>query len=154
MDRSTFSAASVTSCGTAPLRSARLTVAAAKKDGEARVADAKKDASLVLGQAATVSRADRSGTVPQEVTKAALKVDLSKGPNVIGVALPDGGYAAIRVLKSSTHATDPQWKEAATYAYEDAETQAVYDSLKARYKVKYNDERIAKATSQAASAPN
>ena len=129
-------------------------VAAAKKDGEARVADAKKDTSLVLGQTATVGRSDRSGAVPQEVILAALKVDLAKGPNVVGVALPDGGYAAIRVLKSSTKAPDAQWKDAVTYAYGDAEAQAVYDSLKARYKVKYNDERIAKVTSQAASAPN
>ena len=129
-------------------------VAAAKKDGEARIADAKKDASLVLGTAATVSRADRSGAVPQEVTLAALKVDLSKGPNVVGVALPDASYAAIRVLKSATHAPDAQFKDLATYAYEEAESQAVFDSLKARYKVKYNDDRIAKATSQAASAPN
>ncbi|MFL6630428.1 MAG: hypothetical protein ACJ8G1_28595, partial [Vitreoscilla sp.] len=75
-------------------------------------------------------------------------------PNVVGVPLADGGYAAVRVLKSSTHAPDAQWKDAATYAYEDAEAQAVYDALKARYKVKYDDERIAKTTSQAASAPN
>ena len=128
--------------------------AAAKKDGEARVAEAKKDAALVLGQPATVGRTDRTSDVPREVTLAALKVDLSKGPNVVGVPLADGGYAAVRVLKSSTHAPDAQWKDAATYAYEDAESQAVYDSLKARYKVKYNDERIAKTTSQAASAPN
>ena len=128
--------------------------AAAKKDGEARVAEAKKDAALVLGQPATVGRSDRTGAVPREVTLAALKVDLSKGPAVVGVALADGGYAAVRVLKSSTHAPDAQWKDAATYAYEDAEAQAVYDSLKARYKVKYNEERIAKTTSQAASAPN
>ena len=128
--------------------------AAAKKDGEARVAEAKKDAALVLGQPATVGRSDRTGAVPKEVTLAALKVDLSKGPAVVGVPLADGGYAAVRVLKSSTHAPDAQWKDAATYAYEDAEAQAVYDSLKARYKVKYNEERIAKTTSQAASAPN
>ena len=129
-------------------------VAAARKDGEARVAEARKDAALVLGTPATVGRSDRSGAVPQEVMQAALKVDLSKGPNVVGVSLPDGSYAAVRVLKSSTHAPDPQWKDAATYAYEDAEAQAVYDSLKARYKVKYNDDRIAKVTSQPASAPN
>ena len=128
--------------------------AAAKKDGEARVAEAKKDPALVLGQPATVGRSDRSGAVPREVTLAALKVDLAKGPNVVGVSLPDGGYAAIRVLKSSAHAPDAQWKDAATYAYEDAEAQAVYDSLKARYKVKYREDRIARVTSQAASAPN
>ena len=132
--------------------------AAAKKDGEARVADAKKDASLALPQAATVSRLDRSGAVPQQVTQAALKADIAKGPAVVGVALPDGSYAAVRVLKSTPHVPDAnesaQWKSVATDAYEEAEGQAVYDSLKARYKVKYDDERIAKVTSQPASAPN
>jgi len=132
--------------------------AAAKKDGEARVADAKKDAALALPQAATVGRMDRSGAVPQQVMQAALKADLSKGPAVVGVALPDGGYAAIRVVKSTPHvpnaAESAQWKSVATDAYEEAVTQAVYESLKTRFKVKYNDERIAKVTSQAASAPN
>jgi peptidyl-prolyl cis-trans isomerase D len=132
--------------------------AAAKKDGEARVAEAKKDASLALPQTATVSRMDRSGGVPAQVMQAALKADVSKGPVAVGVALPDGGYAAIRVVKSTPHvpntAESAQWKNVATEAYEEAVTQAVYDSLKLRYKTKYNDERIAKVTSQAASAPN
>jgi len=132
--------------------------AAAKTDGEARVAEAKKDPALALPLTATVSRLDRSGAVPLQVTQAALKADLSKGPAVAGVALPDGGYAAIRVLKSTPHVPDAnesaQWKSVATDAYEEAEAQAVYDSLKARYKTKYNDERIAKAMAQPASAPN
>jgi peptidyl-prolyl cis-trans isomerase D len=132
--------------------------AAAARDGEARVAEAKKDASLALPQTATVSRMDRSGAVPQQVVQAALKADLSKGPTVVGLALPDGSYAAIRVLKSTPHVPDAneqaQWKNVATDAYEEAEAQAVYDSLKARYKTKYNEERIARVTSQAASAPN
>ena len=133
-------------------------IESAKKDGEARVAAAKKDPALALPLAATVSRADRTGAVPFQVTQAALKADLSKGPTVVGLALPDGGYAAIRVLKSAPHAPDTnealQAKNAFTDAYEDAEAQAVYDSLKQRYKVKYNDERIAKASSEPASAPN
>jgi len=132
--------------------------AAAKKDGEARVGEAKKDASLALPQTATVNRMDRSGAVPVQVMQAALKADLSKGPAAVGVALPDGGYAAIRVVKSTPHvpnaAESAQWKNVATDAYEESVAQAVYDSLKVRYKVKYNDERIAKVTSQAASAPN
>jgi len=132
--------------------------AAATRDGEARVAEAKKDAALVLPQAVTVSRLDRSGAVPPQVTQAALKADLSKGPAVVGVALPDGGYAAIRVLKSTPHAPDAnesaQWKSVATDAYEAAEAEAVYDSLKQRYKTKYNDEHIAKVTSRPASTPN
>jgi peptidyl-prolyl cis-trans isomerase D len=136
-------------------------LASAKKDGDARVAAAKADPALALPLTATVSRIpDRSGAAPtpREVTMAALKADLSKGPTVIGVALPDGSYAAVRVLKSTPHVPDAneaaQAKDAFTNAYEDAEAQAVYDSLKVRYKVKMDDARIAAVTSQAASAPN
>jgi peptidyl-prolyl cis-trans isomerase D len=130
----------------------------ARKDGEARVAAAKKDPALVLPQAATVSRIDRSIAIPRPVVEAALKADLSKGPAVVGLALPDGSYAAIRVLKSTPHQPDTneslQFKNAFTDAYEEAEAEAVYDSMKTRFKVKYHDDRIAKFTSQAASAPN
>ena len=133
-------------------------MAAAKKDGEDRVADAKKDPALALPLTATVSRIDQSGAVPRPVVEAALKADLSKGPTVIGLPLADGGFAVIRVLKSTPHVPDAgeaeQAKAAFTNAYEDAEAQAVYDSLKARYKVKYFDDRIAKVTAQAASAPD
>ena len=141
----------------AAVRSAQA-VANAQKDGEARVAAAKKDPALALPQAATVSRLDRTGVVPRPVVEAALKADLSKGPTVVGLALPDGSYAAIRVLKSTPHQPDAnetaQFKNAFTDAFEEAEAQAVYDSLKARYKVKYREDRIAKFTSQAASAAN
>jgi peptidyl-prolyl cis-trans isomerase D len=133
-------------------------MAAAKKDGEARLADAKKDPELALPLTATVSRIDQSGAVPRPVVDAALKADLSKGPTVLGLPLADGGFAVIRVLKSTPHIPDAgeaeQAKTVFTNAYEDAEAQAVYDSLKARYKVKYFDDRIAKVTAQAASAPD
>ncbi len=135
-----------------------LAMASAKKDGEARVAAARSDAALALPLTATVSRTDRSGAVPRQVTEAALKADVSKGPVVIGLALPDGGYAVIRVLKSTPRVPDANEAEQAktvfTNAYEDAEAQAVYESLKVRYKVKYFDDRIAKVTAQAASASN
>ncbi|MFL6700302.1 MAG: SurA N-terminal domain-containing protein [Vitreoscilla sp.] len=133
-------------------------VANARKDGEARVAQANADPALALPQTATVSRLDRTGAIPRPVVEAALKADLSKGPAVVGLTLPDGSYAAIRVLKSTPHLPDTnetsEFKNALTNAFEEAEAQAVYDSLKTRYKVKYNDERIAKFTSQAASAAN
>ena len=131
--------------------------AAAKKDGEARVAAAKADPSLALPLTATASRLDQSGAVPRPVTEAALKADVSKGPAVVGLPLPDG-YAVIRVLKSAPKAPDAndalQAKNVFTNAFEEAEAEAVYDSLKARYKVKYHDDRIAKVTSQPASAAN
>ncbi len=127
---------------------------AAKKDGEARVAAAKADAALALPQAGVATRADRTGALPREVTEAALKADISKGPAVVGVALADGGYAAIRVLKSSQRAPEPGAKEAFAGAFEQAEALALYEAMKVRYKVKYNEDRIARVTAQPASAPN
>jgi peptidyl-prolyl cis-trans isomerase D len=135
-----------------------LAVATAKKDGEARVAAARSDATLALPLTATVTRSDRSGAVPYEVAQAALKADMSKGPAVLGLALPDGGYAVIRVVKSTLGTPDAneaaQAKTAFTNAFEDAEARAVYESLKARYKVTYFEDRIAKVTAQAASGAN
>lgn len=133
-------------------------MAASKKDGEARLADAKKDPALALPLTATVSRIDQSGSVPRPVVEAALKADLSKGPSVIGLPLADGGFAVIRVVKSTPHVPDAteaeQAKTVFTNAFEDAEAEAVYASLKARYKVKYFDDRIAKVVAQPASAAN
>ena len=105
-----------------------------------------------------MSRFQPSREVPREVTEAAQKANLAKGPVALGVALPDGGYAAVRVLKSTPHvpnATETeQAKTAVSNAFGDAEAQAVYESLKTRYKVKYYDDRIAKVTAQPASAAN
>ena len=132
-----------------------LAMASAKKDGEARLAEAKKDAALALPLAASVSRTDPSSKVPLPVLLAALKADLSKGPTVSGLALPDG-YAVLRVLKSTPPAADSkdvaQARNAFSNAFEDAEAEAVYESLKARYKVKLHEDRIAKVASGAASA--
>jgi peptidyl-prolyl cis-trans isomerase D len=134
-----------------------LATASARKDGDARVAAAKADPALALPLTATTSRLDQSGTVPRQVVEAALKADVSKGPAVVGLALPDG-YAVIRVLKSVPKVPDAndalQAKTVFTNAFEESEAEAVYDSLKTRYKVKYYDDRIAKATSQPASAAN
>ena len=91
------------------------------------------------------------------MVEASLKADVTKGPTVVGLALPDG-YAVIRVLKSTPKVPDAndvlQARSVFTNAFEESEAEAVYDSLKTRYKVKYFDDRIAKGTSQPASAPN
>jgi peptidyl-prolyl cis-trans isomerase D len=134
-------------------------MAAASKDGQARVAAATKDATLALPLTATVSRRG-APNVPPEVAQAALKVDLSKGPVVTGLALPDGSYAVIRVVKSLPRAADANDQEAAALkgqvdqAFEEAEALAIYDSMKTRYKTKYNEEHIAKGIDASASAPN
>lgn len=132
-------------------------VANATKDGEARVAAAKADPALALPLTATTSRLDQTGAVPRPVMEAALKADVAKGPAVVGLALPDG-YAVIRVLKSTPKVPDAndtlQARNVFTNAYEESEAEAVYDSLKTRYKVKYFDDRIAKVAAQPASVAN
>jgi peptidyl-prolyl cis-trans isomerase D len=137
---------------------ADMAAQAARKDGEARVAAAQKDAALALPLTATVSRFQPTPDVPREVAEAAQKANLAKGPVTLGVALPGGGYAALRVLKSTPHVPTPaeaeQAKTAVGNAYQDAEAQAVYDALKVRFKVKVNEERVARFVSQAASAAN
>ena len=84
---------------------------------------------------ATTSRLDQTGAVPRPVMEAALKADVSKGPTVVGLALPDG-YAVIRVLKSTPKVPDTndalQAKNVFTNAFEESEAEAVYDSLKSR----------------------
>ena len=137
---------------------ADMAAAAAKKDGEARVAAALKDPSIALPLTATVGRMQPPRDVPREVAIASQKANLAKGPATLGLALPGGGYAAVRVLKATPHVPDAnesgQAKVGVSNAFEQAEAEAVYDSLKSRYKVKYYDDRIAKVTSQAASAAN
>jgi peptidyl-prolyl cis-trans isomerase D len=133
-----------------------LAAAAAKKDADARVAQAAKDASIALPQAATVGRTVRDPNVPPQVTEAALKADVAKGPAVVDVALPDGSYAVIRVLKALPPAPQDlaQFKSVIGPAYEDAESQALYDAYKVRMKAKVDEARVAKVLSSAASSPN
>jgi peptidyl-prolyl cis-trans isomerase D len=138
----------------AALRSAQAT-AAARKDGTARLAAAQKDAGLALPLSATVGRAVRGTDVPRQVTDAALKADITKGPVVTGVELPDGGYAVVRVVKDVPRAADDaesaQAKDVVANNFEDAESQALFDALKARYKTKIDEERLAHANAAASS---
>jgi peptidyl-prolyl cis-trans isomerase D len=130
---------------------------AAQKEGAARLAAVQKDPSIVLPQSGTVGRAVRDSTAPPKVTDAALKADLSKGPVVTGVALEDGGYVVLRVLKDvPLPAGDPEAQQAHEMfakAFDDAESQAVYDALKTRYKTKIDEARVAQTTDSSASAP-
>ena len=139
------------------LRQAQASVAA-KKEGDARIEAARKDASLALPLTATVSRQTTDPQIPRAVIDAALKADLAKGPAVVGVALEDGGYAAVRVLKSvPRNPADPaagQFKTQAEQAFAEAEQRAYYDALKVRYKAEVNDKRVARGEDSAASGGN
>lgn len=135
----------------------QLAAAAARREGEARLAVARKDAALALPLAATVGRTAPAGEVPSTVVDAALKADLAKGPVVSGLTLPDGGYAVIRVMKDVPRAANDAESERAEPAVErsigDAEANAVYEALKARYKTKIDEDRLARFSDAGASAP-
>jgi len=135
-----------------------MAIAAAKKDGEARVEAARKDATLALPLTATVGRMTRAPDMPAPVVDAALKADIAKGPAVTGLALPDGGYAVVRVLKSvprdAADQQNAQAKGQIEQAFADAESQAVYESLKTRYKATIDEKRVARTAGPAASAAN
>jgi len=129
--------------------------AAARKDGEAKVAALRKDAAETLPQSATVSRSQR-GQVPPPVLDAALKADVGKGPAILPVDLGDAGFVALRVVKALPRDPADQQSEGAKGLVEqslkDAESQAYFEALKARYKAKVNDSKLAQAVDGGASA--
>ncbi len=117
---------------------AEQAAAAAKKDGEARVAALKEKPDDTMPPAATLSRQTRD--LPRPVVEAVLRADLSKAPVVIGVDLGKDGYMAARVVKRvERDAKDPDNERAKTYVAQQvsaAESEAYYEALKRRYKVK------------------
>jgi peptidyl-prolyl cis-trans isomerase D len=136
---------------------AQQAAAAAQKEGAARLAAVQKDPGIALPQSGTVGRTVRDSTAPQKVTEAALKVDLSKGPVVTGVALPDGAYVVLRVVKDVPRPADDaestQSQQFFAQAFDEAESQAVYEALKVRYKTKVDEARVSQVTDSSASAP-
>ncbi|MEK8029608.1 SurA N-terminal domain-containing protein [Ideonella sp. DXS29W] len=127
--------------------------ALAKKEGEARVAALKKSPEEAMSQPAiVVSRTDPKQQ-PRPVVEAVLRADISKGPAVLGVDLGDQGYVVARVAKRvDREATDPRNEDAKSFvaqALAAAESEAYYDALKRRYKVKIEKPVV---TAEAASA--
>lgn len=127
---------------------------AAKKDGEAKVAALKKDPAATLPQSGVFSRVQR-GDIPPAALEAALKVDMSKGPVATGL-VADDGYVAMRVVKTlprdPADARTAQFKQTLVQMLGEAESDAFYDALKARYKVKYDEEEINRALAAASAA--
>lgn len=114
--------------------------ALARKEGEARLAAAKAAPATAFAPAAiTVSRA-KPADQPREVVDAVLKASTASLPTVVGVDLGEQGYAVVRVTK--VLGRDPAMADAqqanAQYAqaWGAAESEAYYEALKSRYKVK------------------
>ena len=120
--------------------------ALARKDGEARLAELKKDPSISLpGEPAVLSRVSAKEQ-PQPMIDAALRADASKLPTVVGVELP-AGYAVLRVTKvlgRDPVATDAVKAQAqVSQALSDAETHAYFSALKTRLKVDIKTQALA-----------
>ncbi len=135
----------------AQLRSQQA-AAAARKDGEARLAALRQNPTEGLPMGLTLSRTQAQGQ-PRPVVDAVLRADISKGPAVIGIDLGDQGYVVARVQqKAQRDAKDPENERAkpfVTQALTAAESEAYYLALKRRYKAEV---KLAAAPADAASS--
>jgi peptidyl-prolyl cis-trans isomerase D len=133
---------------------AQQAAALARKEGEARLAELKKDPQAALpGAAQPVSRATAKD-VPRPVVDAVLRADTSKLPVVSGVDLGDAGYAITRITKvlgrDPIAADTKQGQSQYAQAWGDAETQAYYAALKTRLKTDVKDKAMAADAASAA----
>ncbi len=116
--------------------------ALARKDGEALLETLKKGGEMADAKPIVISRVQPQD-LPREVVLDTLKLDISKGPSATGVDLAGVGYVVVRVAKVvPREAADPQTKQAepiVAQAMAAAESEAYFESLKTRYKVKLFD---------------
>jgi len=128
--------------------------ALARKDGEAHLAELKKNPLTTLpGEALVISRATTK-ELPRDVVDAVLRADTAKLPVALGLETPDG-YAVARITKvlgRDPAAGDPARAAAQiAQALNDAETLAYYSALKTRLKVDIKNKSLVQS-SEAASA--
>jgi peptidyl-prolyl cis-trans isomerase D len=113
--------------------------AKAHSEGEARLAELKKQGNASVSATVTVSR-EQKQQVPNEVVEAALKANTKTLPAWVGVDLGAAGYAVVKVEKvlerdaAQAHNRD---RERAQYAqwWASAEAMAYYNLLKEKFKV-------------------
>jgi peptidyl-prolyl cis-trans isomerase D len=128
--------------------------AAARKDGEARLAQLRQSGQGDLPQKAVVSRG-QTRDLQGRVVDAVLQADSSKLPAFIGVDLGEEGYVTLRidaVLPRETQAGDAaRLRSQYGQALSSAETRAYLEALKTRYKADTSDASISEsAASEAA----
>ena len=129
--------------------------ARAAKLGAERLAKARAaPAGPFAGEAVIVSRA-QTRDLPRQLVDAILKAPVATLPAFVGVSLGDQGYAVAKIIRTAGRdpvVADPA-KAVSQYAqvWADAEGQAYYASLKARFKVSVSP--AATAPREAASEP-
>jgi peptidyl-prolyl cis-trans isomerase D len=113
----------------------------ARKEGQERLAAWQATpAAQALPAATALSRQD-AGKQPREVIEAALRADPAALPALVGVDLGAEGFAVVKVIKVLPRETPPpaqaqQEREQYARAWNMAESQAYYNLLKERFKVK------------------
>ena len=113
--------------------------AAARKDGEARLAALKLAPQMALAAAAVMVSRAQPKDLPRPLLDAVLRAPSAALPAFIGVDLGDQGYAVaklVKVLGRDPIASDmAQAQTQYLQAWAGAETQAYYAALKSRFKV-------------------
>jgi peptidyl-prolyl cis-trans isomerase D len=118
--------------------------AMARKDGEAKLAAARKSDTPLSGTA-TVSRM-QAQQLPRQVIDAVLRADLGKGPAVVGVDAGEQGYVVARVLKIQPREVPPggemPLRAQVGQAWAAAESEAYVAALKKRYKAEIKNDVV------------
>lgn len=128
--------------------------AAARKDGEARLAQVKADpAAADLPNGLMVSRKGGEG-LPREAVDAVLGADARKLPAVVGVALAGQGYLVARINAVLPRDLKPEEEQGLKaqlgQAWARAESEAYFDALKRRFKV---DKKVKAPVSEQSAKP-
>lgn len=135
----------------------RLTqaVALARKDGEARLAQARSGGDAAWSASVVVSRVDPAGQ-PRPVVDAVLRTDASRLPTHVGVDLPGQGYVAVQIDKVLPREVKPeenaQLQSQYVQLWAQAESAAYYQALRKRYQVELKGDPKAARSADAASA--
>ena len=121
--------------------------ALARKDGEARLAALKADASAKLGSPAVVVGRAAQGGLPRQVLDAVLGADPKALPVSLGVDLGEQGYVVAKVTRlmprSEIPGGDAPLVAQYAQAWGDAEARAYLQALNKRYKARIDEERAA-----------
>ena len=136
---------------------ATQSAAMAKELGAEKLAAAKAAPATTLSDNSLIVSRAQARDLPRNLVDAVLKVPLPTLPQFVGVDLGDQGYVIARISKlwgRDPSAADPvKAKEQYAAIWSDAEGQAYYAALKARFKATISKAALATPRDTGASAP-
>jgi peptidyl-prolyl cis-trans isomerase D len=126
----------------------RQASALALKDGEAKLEKLRKgeDAGVKWSAPRLVSRRDAQG-LPANMLRQVVSADTTKLPAYVGVPVPDGGYALLRiskVIEEPVKENDPQVSARFAQLYGAAQFEALVESLRSRADIAINPASLEK----------